>query len=207
MRDWQRLSRVWGALPSEITRLSNPNKDEHKTRVKTIRISEALLSSLRKDAADEGTTVNSLINTVLNEYYGWGKMAREFGLVAINRPIITRLVEEANDETLVRLGQQEILSTWKEMAEYWLHDSTPDKMLEVLRLRAKLDRQTESMTTQDGDTYTIVFRNDYGPRFSIAAESALREFVKQSFHVEPQISRGNTVVTAHFKVNPRKSST
>jgi len=79
-------------------------------------------------------------------------------------------------------------------------------MLEVLRLRAKFDRQTESRITQDKDTYTIVFRNDYGPRFSIACESALREFVKQSFHVEPQISRGDTVVTARFKVDPKKAS-
>lgn len=93
------------------------------------------------------------------------------------------------------------------MAEYWLQDSTPDKMLEVLRLRAKLDSQTESRTTQDKDTYTIVFRNDYGPRFSIVAESALREFVKQSFHVEPRISRGDTVVTARFTVRPQKLPT
>jgi hypothetical protein len=166
-----------------------------------------LARSLQKDAVDESTTVNALINTILSQYYGWGKMAREFGLVAINKPIFMRLIEEANEETLVRLGQQEILSTWKEMAEYWLQDSTPDKMLEVLRLRAKFDRQTESRTTLDKDTYTIVFRNDYGPKFSIAAESALREFVKQSFLVEPKISRGATVVTARFKVRPRNLPT
>jgi hypothetical protein len=184
--------------------LSIVGKVEHKTRLKTIRISESLASTLQKDAADEGTTVNALINTILSQYYGWGKMAREFGLVSINKPIFMRLIEEVSDETLVRLGRQELLSTWKGMAEYWLHDSTPDKMMEVLRLRARLDRQTESRTTQDKDTYTIVFRNDFGPRFSIACESALREFVKQSFHVEPKISRGDTVVTARFKVNPKK---
>ena len=185
--------------------MPNAGKDERKTRLKTIRLSESLASSLQKDAADTGTTVNALINTILSQYYGWGKMAREFGLVSINKPIFMRLIEEANEETLVRLGRQEILSTWKEMAEYWLHNSTPDKMLEVLRLRARLDRQTESRTTQDKDTYTIVFRNDYGPKFSIAAENALREFVKQSFQVEPKISRGDTIVTARFKVNPQKS--
>lgn len=186
--------------------MSKAGKDERKTRLKTIRISESLASSLQKDAADEGTTVNSVINTILAQYYGWGKKAREIGHVSINKPIVMRLIEEANEETLVKLGRQEILSTWKEMAEYWLQDSTPDKMLEVLRLRAKFDRQTESRITQDKDTYTIVFRNDYGPRFSIACESALREFVKQSFHVEPQISRGDTVVTARFKVDPKKAS-
>ena len=187
--------------------MSDAGRDERKTVLRTIRLSESLTSSLQKDAADEGTTVNALVNKILSQYYGWGKKAREFGFISVHKPIYTKLVEEADEETLVRLGREEVLSTWKEMAEYWLQDSTPDKMLEVLQLRAKHDRQTESRTTRDKDTYTIVFRNDYGPRFSIVAESALREFVKQSFHVEPRISRGDTVVTARFKVNPQKLPT
>ena len=166
-----------------------------------------MASSLQKDAADEGTTVNSLINRILSQYYGWGKKARDFGFISVHKPIFTKLIEEANEETLVRLGREEVLSTWKEMAEYWLQDSAPDKMLEVIGVRAKHDRQTESRIAQDKDTYSIVFRNDYGPRFSIVAESALREFVKQSFHVEPRISRGDTVVTARFTVHQPKLPT
>lgn len=185
--------------------MSSADKNERKTRLKTIRIPESLASSLQNDAAEEGTTVNAIINTILTHHYGWGKKARELGHVAINKPIFMRLIEEASEETLVKLGRQELLSTWREMAEYWLQDSAPEKMLELLRLRSKLDHQTEARTTQDKDAYTIVFRNDFGPRFSIAAESALREFVKQSFHVEPQISRGDMVVTARFKVNPKKA--
>lgn len=196
---------VWKrSLLSNAILLSNTSKDERRTRLRTIRLSDLLESSLQKDAADEGTTVNSLVNKILSQYYGWGKKAREFGFISVHKPIYARLIEQADEETLVRLGREEVLSTWKEMAEYWLQDSTPDKMLEVLKLRAKHDSQTESRTTQDGNTYTIVFRNDYGPRFSIVAESALWEFVKQSFHVEPRITRGNTVVTARFTVHPQK---
>lgn len=102
------------------------------------------------------------------------------------------------------MGAEVVVNTWKEMAEFWLQDSTPEKMLEVLRIRARLDRQTESKTTQNGNTYTIVFRNDYGPKFGIVAESALREFVRKSFHVEPRISRGDTVVTARFTIHQPK---
>jgi len=166
-----------------------------------------LASSLQKDAVDEGTTVNSLVNRILSQYYGWGKRAREFGFISVHKPIYARLIEEADEETLVRLGREEVLSTWKEMAEFWLQDSSPDKMLEVIGVRARHDRQTESRIAQDKDTYTIVFRNDYGPKFSIVAESALREFVKQSFHVEPRISRGDTVVTARFTVRSQKLPT
>ena len=166
-----------------------------------------MASSLLKDAADQGTTVNSIINKILSQHYGWGKKAREFGFISVHKPILTRLIEKADEETLVRLGREEVLATWKEMAEYWLQDSTPEKMLEVLGVRAKLDSQTESRTTQDGNTYTLVFRNDYGPKFSTVAESALREFVRTSFHVEPRVTRGDTVVTARFTVHRPKLPT
>jgi hypothetical protein len=175
----------------------------HKTVVKTLRLSESLARSLEKEADDEGMTVNALVNRIINNYYGWEKRAREFGFISVHKPIYVRLIEEADEETLVRLGAEVVVNTWKEMAEFWLQDSSPDKMLEVLKLRSKLDHQSESRIAQDGDTYTIIFRNDYGPKFSIVAESALREFVRKSFHVVPLISRGDTVITARFKVNPR----
>ena len=187
--------------------MSNPGVDERKTVLKTFRLSESVASSLQKDAVHDGTTVNALVNTIISQYYGWGKKAKEFGFISIPKPIFTWLLEEADEKTLVRLGAEVVVNTWKEMAEFWLQDSTPDKMLEVLRLRSKLDRQTESRTTRDKDTYTIVFRNDYGPKFSIVAESTIREFVKKSFHVEPRITRGDTVVTARFKVNPQNLPT
>lgn len=190
---------------AEAIPLSKANVDERRTRVRTVRISESLESSLRKDATDEGTTVNALINTILSQYYGWGKKAKEFGFISVHKPIYAKLIEEADEETLIRLGREEVLSTWKEMAEYWLQNSTPEKMLEVIGVRAKHDRQTESRIAQDKDTYTIVFRNDYGPRFSIVAESAIREFVRKAYHVEPRITRGDTVVTARFTVRPRNS--
>lgn len=87
------------------------------------------------------------------------------------------------------------------MAEFWLHGSTPGRMLELLRIRERLDSKTESKVMRDGDAYTIMFRNDYGPKYSIVAESAILEFVRKSFHVEPRISRGDSLVTAHFKVH------
>lgn len=191
----------------ETIPMPKTNTDERKTVLKTLRLKESLADSLQKDAAHEGTTVNALVNTIISQYYGWGKKAKEFGFISIPKPIFTWLLEEADEKTLVRFGAEVVVNTWKEMAEFWLQDSTPDKMLEVLNLRARLDRQTESRTTQDKDTYTIVFRNDYGPKFSIVAESAIREFVRKSFHVEPRINRGDTVVTARFKVNPRNLPT
>jgi hypothetical protein len=165
-----------------------------------------LVRSLEKEAADEGTTVNALVNSILGKHYGWDKKAIEFGFVWVHKPIFRRLVDIADDEELARLGREVIFATWKEMAEYWLGDSTPEGILDALSLRSRYGSSTRSMVTREGDEYTIVLHHEFGPRHSIALKSALLELVS-SFHATPRLSAGESVVTARFKVNPRKYPT
>jgi hypothetical protein len=162
--------------------------------------------SLEKEATDEGTTVNADINSILGQHFGWDKKAREFGFVWVHKPIFRRLVDIADEEELARLGREVIFATWKEMAEYWLQDSTPDGILNALSLRSKYGSSTRSMVAREGDEYTIVLHHEFGPKHSIALKSALRELAK-SFHATPRLSAGESVVTARFKVNPRNLPT
>lgn len=187
--------------------MSNAGKDERKTRLRTLRFSESLARSLEKEAAEEGTTVNALANSILGGYFDWDKKAREFGFISLHKPIFMRLIEELDDETLARIGREVMASSWKEMAEFFLQDSSPDKMLEVLSMRSKINpTRLRTRITKEEDTYTIVLRHDFGPKWSIVEKSALQELVRKSFLVEPRISAGESVVTASFKVHPRSSS-
>ena len=184
--------------------MSSAGKDERKTHLRTLRFSESLVSSLQKEAADEGTTVNALANSILSEYFDWAKKAREFGFISLHKPIFMRLIEEQDEETLARIGREVMTATWKEMSEFFFQDSSPDKILEILNMRSKMnpDRLRTRMT-REKDTYTIVLRHDFGPKWSIVEKSALQELVRKTFLVEPRINAGESVVTARFKVNPR----
>jgi len=184
--------------------LSKADTDERKTHLKTVRLSESLARSLKEEAANEGTTVNAEINSILGRYFHWDKKAREFGFVAVHKPILMRLVEMADDEEIARMGREVVLATWKEMAEFWLQDSTPDKILEALSLRSKFDPNTRTRVTREGDEYTIVLHHEFGPKYSIALKNALQELVTKSFHATPRLSAGESVVTARFKVTPKK---
>lgn len=184
--------------------MANVGKGERKTRLKTIRLPESLARSLEKEAADEGTTVSADINSIIGQHFGWDKKAREFGFVWVHKPIFQRLIEIADDEELARLGREVIFATWKEMAEYWLQDSTPDGILDALSLRSKFGSSTRSIVTRQKNEYTIVLHHEFGPKHSIALKSALQELAK-SFHATPRLSAGGSVVTARFKVDPRSS--
>jgi hypothetical protein len=184
--------------------LSKANTDERKTVLKTIRISESLARSLEKEAADEDTTVNADIGSILSRHFDWHKKAEEFGFVALHKPLLMSLIEGLDDVTLARIGREVLTSSWKEMAEFWLQDSSPKGLLDALSMASKFDSKMRIRVTQEEDTYTIVFHHDLGRKWSIVAESAAQELVKESFHVKPRITAGESVVTAHFKVSPQK---
>jgi hypothetical protein len=173
-----------------------------KTRLKTIRLSESLARSLEKEATEEGTTVNADVNSILGQHFDWDKKAREFGYISLHKPIFMRLIEELDDETLARIGREDVIASWKEQAEFFLQDSTPNRILEAMGIGSKSHPGTVARILQREGECTITLRHDFGPKWSVVAKNALQEFVREMFHVEPRISAGESVVTAHFKVDP-----
>ncbi len=75
------------------------------------------------------------------------------------------LFEELDDKTLARIGREVMVATWKEMANFWLQDSSPDKILEVLSMRSRINpARLRTRITKEEDTYTIVCHHDFGPK-------------------------------------------
>ena len=187
--------------------MPNANKDERRSVLKTIRLPESLVRSLAKEAVEEGTTVNADVNSILSQHFEWHKKAQEFGFASIHQTLIKSMLEGLDDETLARMGREVMAPLWREMAEYWSQDSSPDGILNHLMFRSKFNPHHQTRITREENAYTVVLRHDFGPRWSIVTKNALQELVRQSFHAEPRITAGESVVTARFKVNPRKSPT
>ena len=191
------------AFASGVTLSANAGKRERRSRLRTMRFPESLVRSLQKEAADEGSNANSLANSIISRYFDWDKRAREFGFITVHKPTLMRLIEMADDEGMAQMGREVILATWKEIAEFWVQGSTPEKILEALTMRSKFDPNTRARVTREEGEYWVVLRHDFGPKYSIALKSAIQELAKQASLAEPQISEGESVVTARFKVNPR----
>jgi hypothetical protein len=187
--------------------LSNVVKRERRTHLRTLRFSESLAHSLEKEAAEQGTTINALANSILEDYFTWNKKAREFGFISLHKPIFIRLLEGLDDEALARIGKEVLYTTWKEMADFWFGDSSPDRLLTVLAMRSRINpTRLRTRVTQEEGTYTIVLHHDFGPKWSIIDKSALQELVHNAFHAEPHITAGESVVTARFTLPPVRTS-
>jgi len=187
--------------------LSKAGKVERKTHLKTVRLSESLVRALAKEAASEGTTVNADINSILNQHFEWDVKAKESGFTTIHKTVLRALLDKLDDKTLLQIGRDIVPSWFEEMSEFWFQDSSPERMLDTISLRFKFNPLMRTETTKEGDRYAVVFRHDLGPKWSILAEGAARELVRKFFHVEPQISRGESVVMVRFKANRRNPPT
>lgn len=175
-----------------------------RTTLKTFRFSEELALALEEEAKEQGITLNALASSILTKHAEWDAKAGRFGLIPIYKPIFAALLGATDDETLNRIGRTVLAVMWKEMASFWLHDSSGDGILDFLSRHRQLPYvQTE--IKKEGRDYTIVFHHDLGPKWSIVLHSALDEFVRKSFHAQPTVSVGDTVVTAQF-VAPQADS-
>jgi hypothetical protein len=197
------MPKYWGqSSPPEAIHLPKDDAGRRKTVLRTVRISESSAHSLENEAVDESTTVNALINSIIRRHFEWDKKAEETGFTSIHRSVLKAIIEELDDEALLRIGRDVVPGWFKDMAEYWFQDSSPDRILDTINLRFKFNPLMRVRITREGDKYTVVLRHDLGPKWSILAEGAARELTRKYFHVEAQISRGESVVTGRFKTNP-----
>jgi hypothetical protein len=86
-------------------------------------------------------------------------------------------------------------------------DSAPEKILDAVIMRFKFDTHIRARVTREGDAYTFIMHHDLGPKWSLFWENGARGIVERFFHVEPRTTRGESVVTASFKVNPKNLPT
>ncbi len=162
--------------------MSDSSKNEKKSVLETIRFPESLVRSLEKEAADEGTTVNADVNSIIGKHFNWDKRLGEYGFVTVAKSTFTNLLEAVDDEILVRIGREVIPPLYEEMAELWFQDSAPEKILDAINLRFKFDPLMRVKITKEGDVYTLVVRHELGPKWSILSESTCREIAERFFH-------------------------
>ena len=63
-----------------------------RTLIRTIRISKALDSLLRKDAKTKRIPVNALISSIMTKYAEWDRYNERFGVISIKRDAFRSII-------------------------------------------------------------------------------------------------------------------
>lgn len=171
-----------------------------RTALKTFRLPVGLIEFLEKEAERRNTTVNALVSTILLENASWEARARDFGFVPIYRLLFRRLYEELEDDALDKIGREVVYGMWKEMAQYWFQDSSPQKILEILSSRYRTLPFVQTEVKNQAGVVMVMAHHDLGPKGAVMLRGALDALARVSFQSQPKIDVGDTLVTLEFPV-------
>lgn len=166
-----------------------------------------MISAFEKEAQGEGTTLNATVSSLIAQHLEWGSKAKKFGFIPVYGPLFLKILDELDDETLIHIGRTVLPTMWKEMALFWYQDSSAEKVLDFLSMRSSHLPYVQTEVRKQGNSYTMVFRHDLGPRWSVVLHGALDELVRQTFRVQPKVDVGDTVVTVDFSLTQANSPT
>ena len=145
-------------------------------------------------------TLNALVSSILSKYVEWDAKAAKFGYIPVYKSVFMDLLQTSDDKSLDELGRTVLAPMWKEMASFWFHDSSVDRILDLLSMRSRHLPYVQTELRKEGRMYTIVTHHDLGHKWSVALRGAFDELVRKSFRTQPTISAGDSVVTVEFSV-------
>jgi len=171
---------------------------QRKTTLRTFRFPEELANALETEAQEQGMTLNALVSLILTKHEEWDSKAAKFGYIPAYKPVLESLLRASDDESLDRMGRIILAPMWREMASFWYHDSSEERILDLLSMRSRHLPYVQTEVRKEGRKCTIVTHHDLGPNWSVVLQAAFDELVRKSFHAQPTISQGDTVVTVDF---------
>ena len=79
--------------------------NEEKTLIRSVRISKALDTLLRKDAKTKRITVNALISSIMTKYAEWDRYNERFGVISIKRDAFRSILGMIEDDKIIRVSK------------------------------------------------------------------------------------------------------
>jgi predicted DNA-binding ribbon-helix-helix protein len=79
-------------------------KIKKKTESITFRLENEILVSLRQEARRKDVSVNTLVSQIAKQHTNWHSLAAQAGFVSVRKPLLTKLLENQNDEQIKLLA-------------------------------------------------------------------------------------------------------
>jgi predicted DNA-binding ribbon-helix-helix protein len=79
-------------------------KIRKKTESITFRLENEILVSLRQEARRKDVSVNTLVSQIAKQHTNWHSLAAQAGFISVRKPLLTKLLENQNDEQIKLLA-------------------------------------------------------------------------------------------------------
>lgn len=198
--------------------MSNLNNNNNvislqKSKSTTFRLDSFVLGELQREANQNETSLNVLVNQILKEYIEWGKYERKLGLIPVPKILLssliheTMLLAESNGipiktyrEKLIKYAAEIAFSNIKDCVivmkkkiDFW-------SVLSVLEEYMKVSGITSDHRIESGRKHIFVIQHDLGEYWSLFAKELLTLIFYKIAHVEAKFNITENCVIAEIYI-------
>jgi len=172
------------------------------TTTRTVRLEEEVDGALHALAAEEGVSVNFLVNRALRKLVEWDSYAERFGVVSLPGAQVERMMDYLSEEQARELGEWVGRNLVKEFLTFWFKDVSARTLLQSYpRLSSQYGRLFEYQERAEGGRWTIVLKHGRGRKWSQYYEALLAGMFREILGLEPALESTDGQVVARFDLS------
>jgi hypothetical protein len=160
---------------------------KRRTVLRTIRLGADISEKMEAKAQQSGSSVNSLLSSLVTRYSEWDELAERFGFMDISKEFFRLFLDASDDERLKRVTAERSVAIWSDLLRFWFGEVTPDSFVKMLGRMSTYGWWLEFEPRVNGREYELVIRHDFDMKFSQFLKSCFEHVLKSFFKASPQI--------------------
>jgi hypothetical protein len=176
-----------------------------KTVLRTIRLTQELDDVLRRDAQQNGVSINTHINVILTKYMEWDRFIAKFRFISIANETFQSILEEADDNKLENIASELGNSMPKAVTMFWFKELNLETFIKTISLFGKYSWLHKNEVEFKEGKCIITFHHELGRKWSTFLRYFISGFVKSAMGVVPQTDVTDNRVVVSFRTGLSKS--
>ena len=173
---------------------------KRKTVLRTIRLGADVSEKMEAKAKAGGSSVNSLLSSVITRYAEWDELAQRFGFMDISKEFFRLYLETADDEKLKKITMERQPAIYSDLLRFWFGEVSPDSFVRWLVRMSTYGWWLQVEPRVTGREYVLVIRHEFDMKFSMFLKWTFESVIKSLFKATPQIEATASSLYIKFTV-------
>jgi len=171
-------------------------KENKKTVLRTIRLSEELDELLQDDANSKRISVGAMLSNILTKYSEWDRYAEKFAMISLRQETIRAILEATDDDTLIIKAREIGAKIPREFLMFWFKRTDLESYIRYIELLCNYGNFARFELKTDGRTYLITLLHDMGQKWSLFLRYVMEEGIMTSVGTMPrfEVNRGSLII-------------
>ena len=158
-------------------------KIRKKTESITFRLENEILVSLRQEARRKDVSVNTLVSQIAKQHTNWHGLAAQAGFVSVRKPLITKLLENQNDEQIKLLASHVAFCSNKDFLLMLRRKYNIYSALDMIETWISISGYSYTHNTDDLDysnrLHSFIVQHHMGRKWSLYLSELYKNFFEE----------------------------